>query len=117
MAPSTGVHTTGEESTLAAPAQRLLEPCCIHGRLSVASSIDDRGSNTPDFALARTLPLSLHAPPVNDDSPDLAPAAAPPPSPDPQEAAAIVRVQAGDTAAFDLLVRRYMRSAYAVAYR
>jgi RNA polymerase sigma-70 factor (ECF subfamily) len=28
-----------------------------------------------------------------------------------------VRVQAGDTAAYDLLVRRYMRSAYAVAYR
>lgn len=28
-----------------------------------------------------------------------------------------MRVQAGDTAAYDLLVRRYMRSAYAVAYR
>jgi RNA polymerase sigma-70 factor (ECF subfamily) len=40
-----------------------------------------------------------------------------PEPPDPNEAAAIVRVQAGDTAAYDLLVRRYMRSAYAVAYR
>jgi RNA polymerase sigma-70 factor, ECF subfamily len=28
-----------------------------------------------------------------------------------------VQVQAGDTAAYDLLVRRYMRSAYAVAFR
>ena len=39
------------------------------------------------------------------------------PAPDPLEAAAIVRVQAGDTAAYDLLVRQYMRSAFAVAYR
>ena len=45
-------------------------------------------------------------------------APAPPPQPpDPQEAAAIVRVQAGDTAAYDLLVRRYMRQAHAVAFR
>jgi RNA polymerase sigma-70 factor, ECF subfamily len=40
-----------------------------------------------------------------------------PESPDAEEAEAIVRVQAGDAAAFDLLVRRYMRQAYAVAYR
>src|SRR5256885_1669225 len=40
-----------------------------------------------------------------------------PETPDPHEAAAIVRVQGGDTAAFDLLVRRYMRPAFAVAYR
>jgi RNA polymerase sigma-70 factor (ECF subfamily) len=37
--------------------------------------------------------------------------------PDPHEAAVIALVQAGDSAAFDLLVRRYMRSAFAVAYR
>jgi RNA polymerase sigma-70 factor (ECF subfamily) len=41
----------------------------------------------------------------------------PPDSPDAQETEAIARVQAGDAAAFDLLVRRYMGSAYAVAYR
>jgi RNA polymerase sigma-70 factor (ECF subfamily) len=41
-----------------------------------------------------------------------------PPDPlDGPEAAAITRVQAGDPEAFDLLVRRYMRSAFAVAYR
>lgn len=40
-----------------------------------------------------------------------------PEPPDPEEAAAIARVQSGDAEAFDLLVRRYMRSAYAVAYR
>lgn len=45
------------------------------------------------------------------------PPAAPPEPPDQLEAAAIARVQAGDTAAFDLLVRRYMRPAFAVAYR
>jgi RNA polymerase sigma-70 factor (ECF subfamily) len=55
---------------------------------------------------------------VTDGSPAEPRAAHPAPEPpDPQEAAAIVRVQAGDTAAYDLLVRRYMRSAYAVAYR
>lgn len=43
--------------------------------------------------------------------------AAPPEPPDPEEAEAIRRVQAGDTAAFDLLVRRYMSQAFAVAYR
>jgi RNA polymerase sigma-70 factor (ECF subfamily) len=41
----------------------------------------------------------------------------PPDPPDAVESAAIARVQAGDTAEFDLLVRRYMRSAFAVAYR
>jgi RNA polymerase sigma-70 factor, ECF subfamily len=40
-----------------------------------------------------------------------------PDAPDPEEAAAIARLQAGETAAFDLLVRRHMRSAFAVAYR
>jgi RNA polymerase sigma-70 factor (ECF subfamily) len=41
----------------------------------------------------------------------------PPEPPDPHEAAAIRRVQAGDAEAFDLIVRRYMRTAYAVAFR
>ncbi|MGH7511836.1 MAG: RNA polymerase sigma factor [Gemmatimonadales bacterium] len=41
----------------------------------------------------------------------------PPEPPDPVEAAAIARVQAGDAEAFDLIVRRYMRTAYAVAFR
>jgi len=41
----------------------------------------------------------------------------PPEPPDPLEAAAISRVQAGDAEAFDLIVRRYMRTAYAVAFR
>jgi RNA polymerase sigma-70 factor (ECF subfamily) len=55
---------------------------------------------------------------VTDGTPAPPRAASPAPEPpDPNEAAAIVRVQAGDTAAYDLLVRRYMRSAYAVAYR
>lgn len=50
------------------------------------------------------------------------PAPAPPDEPvqaplDSQETAATLRVQAGETAAYDLLVRRYMRSAFAVAYR
>ncbi len=40
-----------------------------------------------------------------------------PAPPDPEEAAAITRVQQGETAAFELLVRRYMRGAFAVAYR
>jgi len=44
-------------------------------------------------------------------------AASAPEPPDAQEAAAVERVQAGDTEAFDLLVRRYMRQAFAVAYR
>ena len=55
---------------------------------------------------------------VSDGPGTAAPVAAPAPEPpDAQEAAAIERVQAGDTAAFDLLVRRYMRQAFAVAYR
>ncbi len=56
-------------------------------------------------------PLSVtngHAPP---------PPAARPEPPDAGEAAAIARVQEGDTAAFDVIVRRYMRPAFAVAYR
>lgn len=47
-------------------------------------------------------------------SPESVPVPAPP---DPEEAAAIVRVQQGDTESFDLLVQRYMRGAFAVAYR
>jgi RNA polymerase sigma-70 factor, ECF subfamily len=39
------------------------------------------------------------------------------PPPDPEEAAAIVRVQQGETDQFELLVRRYMRGAFAVAFR
>jgi RNA polymerase sigma-70 factor, ECF subfamily len=53
---------------------------------------------------------------VTDGHPSPAPAA-PPDPPDAHEAAAIARVQEGDTAAFDLLVRRYMRPAFSVAYR
>ncbi|HUR96366.1 MAG TPA: sigma-70 family RNA polymerase sigma factor [Gemmatimonadales bacterium] len=40
-----------------------------------------------------------------------------PEPPDPEEAAAIVRLQGGHSASYDLLVRRYMRSAFAVAFR
>lgn len=40
-----------------------------------------------------------------------------PPAPDADEAAAIARVQAGETSAFDLLVRRHMRAAFGVAFR
>ena len=54
---------------------------------------------------------------MTDGDGDSAPVADPPDSPDAQETEAIGRVQAGDAAAFDLLVRRYMGSAYAVAYR
>jgi len=55
---------------------------------------------------------------VSAGSPD-PPRAAEPASdpPDPGEAAAIALVQSGDGEAFDLLVRRYMRTAYAVAFR
>jgi RNA polymerase sigma-70 factor (ECF subfamily) len=42
---------------------------------------------------------------------------APAEAPDPHEAAAIARVQRGETEAFDLLVRRYMRTGYGVAFR
>jgi len=51
---------------------------------------------------------------AGEESPDCAPAPAPP---DPEEAAAIVRVQQGETEQFELLVRRYMRGAFAVAFR
>ena len=54
---------------------------------------------------------------MTDGEPHLSPVAEPPPPPDAREAAAIARVQDGDPAAFDLLVRRYMRPAFAVAYR
>src|SRR5947207_14001275 len=39
----------------------------------------------------------------------------PAPPPDADEAAALVRVQHGDTEPFDLLVRRYMRAAFNIA--
>ena len=51
---------------------------------------------------------------AGEESPDSVPAPAPP---DPEEAAAIVRVQQGETEQFELLVRRYMRGAFAVAFR
>jgi RNA polymerase sigma-70 factor (ECF subfamily) len=41
----------------------------------------------------------------------------PPSSPDAEEAAALVRVQRGETEPFDLLVRRYMRAAFSIAFR
>jgi RNA polymerase sigma-70 factor (ECF subfamily) len=41
----------------------------------------------------------------------------PPPPPDAEEAAALVRVQAGETEPFDLVVRRYMRAAFTIAFR
>ncbi len=40
-----------------------------------------------------------------------------PSSPDPEEAAAIARVQQGETEQFEVVVRRYMRGAFAVAFR
>jgi RNA polymerase sigma-70 factor (ECF subfamily) len=49
-----------------------------------------------------------------DDPPRDEPAPLPP---DPEEAAAIARVQQGDTEQFELLVRHYMRGAFAVAFR
>lgn len=51
---------------------------------------------------------------AGEESPDSLPV---PPPPDPEEAAAIVRVQQGETEQFELLVRRYMRGAFAVAFR
>ncbi len=51
---------------------------------------------------------------AGEESPDSPPV---PPPPDPEEAAAIVRVQHGETEQFELLVRRYMRGAFAVAFR
>ena len=45
-------------------------------------------------------------------------AASPPPAPpDPEEEAGLVRVQGVDTEPFDLLVRRYMRAAFTIAFR
>ena len=49
-----------------------------------------------------------------EESPDIVPVPAPP---DPEEAAAILRVQQGETDQFELLVQRYMRGAFAVAFR
>ena len=51
---------------------------------------------------------------AGEESPDSVPVPAPP---DPEEAAAIIRVQQGETEQFELLVRRYMRGAFAVAFR
>jgi RNA polymerase sigma-70 factor (ECF subfamily) len=82
----------------------------------VASSGHVQGRNTPDQLLAR-IPLErrpLAVSPGSTDPPVAREAAQPP---DPNEAAAIARVQAGDAEAFDLIVRRYMRPAYAVAFR
>jgi RNA polymerase sigma-70 factor (ECF subfamily) len=82
----------------------------------VASSGHVQGCDTPDQALAR-IPFELRPLAVSQGSPDppVAHKAAEPP--DANEAAAIRRVQAGDAEAFDLIVRRYMRPAYAVAFR
>jgi RNA polymerase sigma-70 factor, ECF subfamily len=49
-----------------------------------------------------------------EETPDRLPTPTPP---DPEEAAAIVRAQQGETEQFELLVRRYMRGAFAVAFR
>ena len=49
-----------------------------------------------------------------EDAPETLPVPTPP---DPEEAAAIVRVQRGETEQFELLVQRYMRGAFAVAFR
>ena len=51
---------------------------------------------------------------AGEEPPDSVPVPAPP---DPEEAAAIIRVQQGETEQFELLVRRYMRGAFAVAFR
>jgi RNA polymerase sigma-70 factor, ECF subfamily len=48
------------------------------------------------------------------ESPAIAPVPAPP---DPEEAGAILRVQQGEIESFELLVQRYMRRAFAVAFR
>jgi RNA polymerase sigma-70 factor, ECF subfamily len=82
----------------------------------VASSGHDQGRDTPDQALAR-IPSELRPLAVNPGSPDPPVAREAPEPPDANEAAAISRVQAGDAEAFDLIVRRYMRPAYAVAFR
>ena len=82
----------------------------------MASSGHVQGSDTPDQALAR-IPSELRLLAVSPGSPDPPAAREAPEPPDPSEAAAIRRVQAGDGEAFDLIVRRYMRPAYAVAFR
>src|SRR5262249_34353367 len=74
------------------------------------------GSDTPDQALAR-IPPERRPLAVSPGSSDPPVAREAPEPPDPQESAAIKRVQAGDGEAFDLIVRRYMRPAYAGAYR
>jgi RNA polymerase sigma-70 factor, ECF subfamily len=82
----------------------------------VASSGHDQGRDTPDHALAR-IPFELRPLAVSPGSPDPPVARQAPEPPDANETAAISRVQAGDAEAFDLIVRRYMRPAYAVAFR
>jgi RNA polymerase sigma-70 factor (ECF subfamily) len=110
------VNTPEPGGALVGSGQRLLRAGCIHRRRPIASSIDDRRRDTTDFALAWTPPP--HATSVTDEPRDPAKVAGQSSVlPDAHEVAAIVRVQAGDTAAYDLLVRRYMRSAFAVAYR
>ena len=82
----------------------------------MASSGHDQGQDTPDQVLAR-IPSELRPLAVSPGSPDPAVAREAPEPPHANEAAAISRVQAGDAEAFDLIVRRYMRPAYAVAFR
>jgi len=81
----------------------------------VASSGHVQGCDTPDQALAR-IPFKLRPLAVSPGSPDPT-VAREGAEPDANETAAISRVQAGDAEAFDLIVRRYMRPAYAVAFR
>jgi RNA polymerase sigma-70 factor (ECF subfamily) len=54
---------------------------------------------------------------VTEGTPKVGPTVEAAEPPDSREAEAIIRVQGGDPGAFDLLVRRYMRPAFAVAYR
>lgn len=82
----------------------------------MASSGHDQGRDTPHHALAR-IPSELRPLAVSPGSPDPPVARQAPESPDANETDAISRVQAGDAEAFDLIVRRYMRPAYAVAFR
>ena len=76
--------------------------------------LDARGSTTPESAVARN-PVGPRLA-VNEGAGPPTPVA-PEPTPDAEEAQALSRVQDGDVEAFDLLVRRYMRQAYAVAFR
>jgi len=75
-----------------------------------------QGWDTPDLALAR-ISAELRPPAVSEGSAPPGAAAAVAELPDPQESAAIRRVQAGDAEAFDPIVRRYLRTAYTVAFR